>query len=83
MPQSLQTTLDFLLDLRFNNYKTWFDENRARYEQARRAAEELVEDIIRRFGPVEDLGKLTPKECMFRINRDVRGVSKVMGTRIG
>jgi uncharacterized protein (TIGR02453 family) len=72
MPQALQTTLDFLVDLRFNNYKSWFDENRARYDQARGAVEDLVADIIRRFAPVEDLGKLTPKECLFRINRDVR-----------
>lgn len=72
MPQSLQVTLDFLQDLRFNNSRTWFEENRARYEQARRSVESLIEDIIRKFAPVEDLGKLTPKECMFRINRDVR-----------
>lgn len=72
MPPSLQTTLDFLVDLRYNNYRSWFEENRARYEQARGAVEDLVADIIRRFGPVEDLGKVTPKECLFRINRDVR-----------
>lgn len=72
MPKSLQVTLDFLIDLRFNNSRSWFEENRARYEQARRSVEVLIEDIIRQFAPVEDLGKLTPKECMFRINRDVR-----------
>jgi uncharacterized protein (TIGR02453 family) len=60
------------MELRFNNYKSWFEENRSRYEQARQAVETLVEDIIRQFGMVEDLGTLTPKECLFRINRDVR-----------
>lgn len=72
MPQNLQATLDFLADLRFNNHKSWFDENRARYEASRKNVEALINDIISKFAPVEDLGDLTPKECLFRINRDVR-----------
>ena len=72
MPQNLQFTLDFLEELRFNNNKTWFDENRKRYDQARSNVEELVADIIAHFAPVEDLGKTAAKDCIFRINRDVR-----------
>lgn len=72
MPKDLQTTLDFLTDLRFNNYKSWFDENRKRYDKARGAFEALIGDVIQKFAPVEDLGKTTAKECIFRINRDVR-----------
>ncbi len=72
MPQNLQFTLDFLEELGFNNSKTWFDENRKRYDQARANFEELVTDVIQQFAPVEDLGKTTAKECIFRINRDVR-----------
>lgn len=72
MPQNLQTTLDFLMDLRFNNYKSWFDENRPHYEKARGAFESLLNDVMRQFAPVENLGKTTAKECMYRINRDVR-----------
>lgn len=72
MPKSLQATLSFLEDLRFNNNKTWFEENRKRYDEAKGAVETLIEEIISKFGPVEKLGKLTPKETLFRINRDVR-----------
>ncbi len=72
MPQNLQFTLDFLEELRFNNNKTWFDENRKRYDQARSYFEELITDVIQHFAPVEDLGKTTAKDCIFRINRDVR-----------
>lgn len=72
MPRNIQATFDFLTDLRFNNNKSWFEENRKRYDQARGNAEALVADIIQHFAPVEDLGKVTPKECFFRINRDVR-----------
>ncbi len=72
MPQSLQTTLDFLEELRFNNHKTWFDENRKRYEQARSIFEGLIGNIMQHFGTVEDLGDTTVKECLYRINRDIR-----------
>lgn len=72
MPENLQFTLDYLLDLRFNNNKPWFDENRKRYQQAMANFEALVADIIRQFKPVEDLGDTTVKECLFRINRDIR-----------
>jgi uncharacterized protein (TIGR02453 family) len=72
MPQNLQTVLDFLVDLRFNNHKSWFDENRARYETAKRAFEELVADLIKKFAPVEALGETSVKDCVYRINRDIR-----------
>lgn len=72
MPQSLKQTLDFLLDLRFNNNRTWFDENRKRYEASQKAVEAFVGDLIGQFSPVLDLGPTTPKQCMFRIFRDVR-----------
>lgn len=72
MPASLQFTLDFLQDLRFNNNKSWFDENRKRYEQARATFETFIGDIIQHFKPVEDLGNTTVKECLYRINRDIR-----------
>lgn len=72
MPQSLKTTLDFLEDLRFNNQRTWFTENRKQYEQARAAFETLISDLMQRFAPIDDLGKTTVAECVFRINRDVR-----------
>jgi len=72
MPQNLKFTLDFLEDLRFNNNKTWFDENRKRYDQARAIVEALLADILEHFAPVEDVGKTMLRDCLFRINRDVR-----------
>lgn len=72
MPASLQVTLDFLRDLRFNNRRDWFEANRARYEAARQAVEDVLATIIAQFGPVEDLGALHPKDCLYRIHRDVR-----------
>ncbi len=69
---SLQITLDYLVDLSQNNNKVWFEANRGHYKQARGAFEDLVADLITALGTLEDFGAVTPKECMFRINRDVR-----------
>ena len=72
MPANLQTTLTFLEDLRFNNNRDWFNANRKRYDQARTAFESLISDILTRFSPIENLGETTVKQCIFRINRDIR-----------
>jgi uncharacterized protein (TIGR02453 family) len=72
MPANLQPALTFLEDLKFNNNREWFNDNRKRYDEARSAFEALVNEVIAQFKPVEDLGQLAAKDCIFRINRDVR-----------
>ncbi len=72
MPQYLQATLDFLRDLRANNDRQWFDQNRKRYEVAKANYESFVTDLIVNFGEYEDLGTVTADECVYRIYRDVR-----------
>jgi len=67
-----QLTLDFLQKLAKNNNKSWFDLHRKEYEQAKLNFEEFVRNLIEKISKFEDLGILTPKDCMFRINRDVR-----------
>jgi uncharacterized protein (TIGR02453 family) len=64
--------LDFLRALRDNNSREWFEANRPLYEDARATFNALVGDLIARFDPVDDLGGVTVKECVFRINRDLR-----------
>jgi uncharacterized protein (TIGR02453 family) len=72
MPQDLQKTLDFLRDLRDNNERPWFEANRKRYQEARAAFETLIEDVLLAFSDVEDLDDTSVKDCVYRINRDVR-----------
>ena len=72
MPENLRDTLVFLSDLRGNNNKQWFDQNRKRYEVAKDRFEVFVTDLISDFGAVEDLGSLSAKDCIYRINRDIR-----------
>ncbi len=60
-------------DLKKNNHKPWFDENRARYEKERTAfiafTAEMIENIAKFDSAIYDL---EPNKCIFRINRDVR-----------
>jgi uncharacterized protein (TIGR02453 family) len=66
-------TFDFLSKLKKNNSKEWFDKNRDEYEIARTNFKEFVGDLIiaiSRFDP--SVKSLEPKNCIFRINRDIR-----------
>ncbi|HUX37631.1 MAG TPA: DUF2461 domain-containing protein [Rectinemataceae bacterium] len=64
--------LSFLKDLRAHNDRDWFEAQRPRYEAARSTFLGLVGEIIASFGAVDELEGATPKDCVFRINRDVR-----------
>lgn len=64
--------LDFLADLKENNGRAWFEENRARYAEARGAFMALVAELLEGLSAMDELGGVTPAECVFRINRDVR-----------
>jgi len=69
----MQEVLNFLSELKGNNNKEWFDQNRSRYEASRKKVLFLTELIIHevaRFDP--EIGVQDPKNCVFRIFRDVR-----------
>ena len=66
-------TLQFLLELKTNNNKAWFDINRPRFENAKQDLLQLVDGIIKRLGKKDvDIAILAVKDCVFRQNRDVR-----------
>jgi len=66
-------TLKFLKDLKKNNHKEWFDANRGRYETAKKDFESFIDAVISKLSKSDKWIKdLKPKECIFRINRDVR-----------
>ena len=69
---NLQPVLDFLVHLSGNNNKAWFDAHREQYDSARALFEDLVMDVIMGLSAFEPVGGLTPKDCMYRINRDIR-----------
>jgi uncharacterized protein (TIGR02453 family) len=63
----------FLKDLKKNNEKTWFDANRKQYENAKADFQIFVSGLIKQVATFDPtVAHLTAKDCMFRINRDVR-----------
>lgn len=66
-------SIQFLKNLAKNTTKEWFDANRPKYEAAKADFAELVGTIITTHGKKDaGIATLQPKECIFRINRDVR-----------
>jgi len=67
------TTLKFLKDLKKNNNKPWFDEHRDQYETAKENILALAGALIKGISSFDPpIADLQPKDCTFRINRDVR-----------
>lgn len=67
------STLSFLKSLKKNNNKPWFDANKSKYLEVRNNFEEFVALLLQKMTLFdEDLKELEYKNCLFRINRDVR-----------
>lgn len=68
-----KSTLDFLKKLKKNNNRDWFNANRKLYEDARYDFEVFVFDLLQKLAEFDDsVAGLDPKDCLFRIYRDVR-----------
>jgi uncharacterized protein (TIGR02453 family) len=73
MAQIRKTTLEFLKGLKFNNNREWFQNNQTIYKEAKANVELFVQELINEivlFDP--ELKGLEVKNCLFRINRDIR-----------
>jgi uncharacterized protein (TIGR02453 family) len=69
-----QEFLDFFIELAPNNHKDWFDINRKRYEQfVKEPFKDFVAHLITKMAVIDPTFKdLEAKDCIFRINRDIR-----------
>ena len=66
-------TVDFLKRLKKNNSKEWFDNNRTKYLAAKENYLDFVTEILHTLKSIDPtLQDIQPKNCVFRINRDVR-----------
>ena len=66
--------LHFFMELAPNNHKDWFDINRKRYENSvkepfKTFVTHLIEELSKKDPAFKDL---EAKDCIFRINRDIR-----------
>jgi uncharacterized protein (TIGR02453 family) len=66
-------SLQFLDDLKKNNNRDWFQDNKKRYEIFKKDYHQLVSDFLDVMKPLDpSLELLEIKNCTFRINRDIR-----------
>ncbi|RQO31889.1 TIGR02453 family protein [Taibaiella sp. KBW10] len=70
---SLERNLAFLQALSEHNDKSWMDEHRKWYEEEKKSFESFVGAVIAAIAAFDPaIGDLLPKDCIFRINRDIR-----------
>lgn len=68
-----KTTIDFLRKLKKNNNRDWFGKNNKLYEDAKYDFEVFIFELIQKIAKFdESISGLEPKDCMFRIYKDVR-----------
>lgn len=68
-----QHSIDFLRDLAENNNREWFNENKPRYEKARKNFEVFATDLLTYLQSIDPaLANIEIKQCLYRIYRDVR-----------
>lgn len=64
---------EFFRGLSLNNNRDWFQENKKQYEKVKKETELAAAALIKNVGVFDaPIGQLQPKDCIFRINRDVR-----------
>jgi uncharacterized protein (TIGR02453 family) len=68
-----RSTFDFLKGLKRNNNREWFAKNRSRYEDALYDFHVFINALIQKTSEFDPTVKdLLPKDCIFRIYRDIR-----------
>jgi uncharacterized protein (TIGR02453 family) len=68
-----KSLLDFMTSLSYNNDRDWFIKNKPVYLEAKENFESIIQEILNRvteFDPI--LKGLEVKNCVYRINRDIR-----------
>ena len=68
-----KSSLDFMTSLSYNNDRDWFIKNKPAYLEAKENFESIIQEILNRvteFDPI--LKGLEVKNCVYRINRDIR-----------
>ena len=69
----IDNLLRFLSELKVNNNREWFAENKAWYDQVRIQFEQMCKELITEISAFdESIKHVEVKECVFRIYRDTR-----------
>lgn len=65
-------SLDFLKDLKANNNREWFQENKKRYEKSNKECIAFAEQLLQKLNQSDRIETPSGKKSLFRIYRDVR-----------
>ena len=69
----MKEVIRFLQDLSAHNDKIWFEANKQRYLDAKARVEQFAVELVSAIRAFDDsIGPLAPKDCTWRIYRDVR-----------
>ncbi len=72
MSQIQKSTFQFLEELKKNNTRDWFTENKPRYVEAHQNIISFMDTLITEMKKVDNIENESGKKAMFRIYRDVR-----------
>lgn len=64
--------LDFLKELKQNNNRDWFLENKSTYEKNREAVVEFADEVLTLLNQHDQIETVSGKKSLYRIYRDVR-----------
>lgn len=69
----MKEILNFLTELSCNNNREWFNEHKDWYRDCQQRFEQFTTEWLKRLAEIDpDLSSLQPKDCIWRIYRDVR-----------
>lgn len=69
----MEKIIPFLKKLAKHNNRDWFLENKKEYEAAKKQLLEFTGSLIKELGKEDPyVSNIEPKDCIFRINRDIR-----------
>ena len=70
---SIHNILQFLKELKINNNREWFAENKVWYDQVKAEFEKISKELILEISKFdEEIKHVEVKDCVFRIYRDTR-----------
>ena len=70
-----QTSLNFLTELKNNNSREWFEQNKVQYQSYKDDIIQFTEKLLLELAKIDPSisnANLEPKKCLTRVNRDLR-----------
>jgi len=66
------SVFSFLEDLKENNHREWFQNNKTRYQEQYNYALQFADELLLRMKQIDTIETISGKKSLFRINKDVR-----------